>query len=333
MGDMADTVYDDKTPLMEVMNVSKIYGKKGLFTKTGGNTSAVSNVSLRIRQGVSLGLIGESGSGKSTLGRMLAGLEKPTAGQILYRGREISSLSLREMRPYRRNIQMIFQNSGGVFDPAYTIGYSIGELVRNNKRLGIQADTARVGEVLEQVGLSSSFLERKSRELSGGQQQRANIARALVLNPEFVVCDEPVSSLDYSLRKQILSLLNDIRRRFGFTYLFITHDLRCVPYVCDSVAIMYAGRILEQFSLDTHSMDDAVHPYTHLLLRSIPVRDPSERTKRGEFNEAEDFVLMPGSRQCCRFYPRCKRRIVRCEGEAPPLVNIGSGHAAACHCL
>jgi peptide/nickel transport system ATP-binding protein len=330
---MADMAYDDRPPLMEAINVSKIYGKKELFTKTKDNTSAVNNVSLRIRQGASLGLIGESGSGKSTLGRMLTGLEKPTAGQIFYRGREISSLSLRRMRPYRRNIQMIFQNSGGVFDPTYTIGYSIGELIRNNKRMGIRAEAARVDEVLEQAGLSPSFSERKSRELSGGQRQRANIARALVLNPEFVVCDEPVSSLDYSLRKQILSLLNDIRRRFGFTYLFITHDLRCVPYVCDSVAIMYAGRILEQFSLDTRSMDDAVHPYTHLLLRSIPARNPSERTKHGAFNEAEDFVLMSDSRQCCRFYPRCERRILRCEGETPSLVDIGSGHTAACHCL
>ena len=215
----------DMEVLAETQNIRKSYEKQNLFTKKREQVSAVNGVSLKIQKGCSVGLIGESGSGKSTLGRMMAGLETPTEGQALFRGRQISNISLRKMRPLRRNIQMIFQNSSSVFDTSYTIGESIAEVIENSERVSKKECLEKIETILEQVGLDALYAQRYPKELSGGQRQRANIARALVLHPEFVVCDEPVSSLDYSLRKQILTLLNDLRNKFGLTYLFITHVL------------------------------------------------------------------------------------------------------------
>jgi peptide/nickel transport system ATP-binding protein len=169
-----------------------------------------------------------------------------------------------------------------------------------------------------------------SGEISGGQRQRANIARALVLHPEFVVCDEPVSSLDYSLRKQILTLLNTLRKKHGLTYLFITHDLYCVPYVCDGVAIMYAGKLMERFDLDACPLQSAAHPYTRLLLASVPAKKPSERGKTTAAIQRE-YTLIPDSQSCCRFHPRCENAVSRCEREDPPLRAIGNRHWIACH--
>jgi peptide/nickel transport system ATP-binding protein len=166
--------------------------------------------------------------------------------------------------------------------------------------------------------------------LSGGQRQRANIARALVLHPEFVVCDEPVSSLDYSLRKQILTLLNDLRNKFGLTYLFITHDLNCVPYVCDIMAIMYAGKIMEQIDLKDNSMQNVLHPYTSLLLSCIPAKVPAERKKRA-VESIVDTTVIPDSKHCCRFFPRCPCCTERCINEEPLLKEVASGHFVACH--
>jgi peptide/nickel transport system ATP-binding protein len=316
--------------LVEAKNVRKWFVKGGLFSSPRPPVSAVRDVSLGIPRGSSLGLIGESGSGKSTLARMMAALESPSEGQVFYRNTELSSLSLRALRPYRRHIQMIFQNSADVFDPAYTIGQNIGELVMNSEGIQTRESVHRVYDILEQVGLDRSFADRMSHEISGGQRQRANIARALVARPEFVVCDEPVSSLDYSLRKQILTLLNALREKRGLTYLFITHDLRCVPYVCDGVAIMYGGKLMERFDLDSFSLDSAVHPYTRLLLASAPVKRPSERRNFPVENQQE-HTLIPDSRACCRFYPRCDAAFPRCSLEEPPPRTLGKRHWVACH--
>lgn len=320
--------------LVETKNIRKWFVKPGFFSSCRPRVSAVYDVSLGIPWGSSLGLIGESGSGKSTLGRMMAGLEVPSEGQVLYRGTEISSLSLKAMRPYRRHIQMIFQNSAEVFDPAYTIGQSIGEMVMNNEGIRARESLLRVYDMLEQVGLDRSFADRMSHEISGGQRQRANIARALVVRPELVVCDEPVSSLDYSLRKQILTLLNTLRKKYGLTYLFITHDLYCVPYVCNGVAIMYGGKLMERFDLDPCPLQAAVHPYTRLLLASAPVKHPSERRDFSQDLPAEsqqEYTLIPDSRSCCRFYPRCENGGPRCSREEPILRAVGNRHWAACH--
>jgi peptide/nickel transport system ATP-binding protein len=219
-----------------------------------------------------------------------------------------------------------------MFDPTYTVEYGINEVIRNNERCSPKERERRTAEILEHVGLELSHAQRKSHEMSGGQRQRANIARALVLRPKFVVCDEPVSSLDYSLRKQILTLLNDLRSHFGLTYLFITHDLNCVPYVCDRIAIMYCGRIMEQFDLHRVSLKDAVHPYTMLLLSSMPVKNPAERQQKQAYNKLE-LELTRESQQGCRFYPRCGHKTLRCAKEEPQLRNIGNSHMTSCHCL
>ncbi|MDF3003416.1 MAG: Oligopeptide transport ATP-binding protein OppF [Bacillota bacterium] len=316
--------------LLEAQNLQKCYEKPGFLKGKEEKISAVSNVSLQILKGNSVGLVGESGCGKSTLGRMMAGLEIPTEGQVSYRGEQISGLSLHKMRPYRRNIQMIFQNSTGVFDQSYTIGESIGEVIRNNSRMNWGECSDRVYQILEQVGLNTSYAGRYSKQLSGGERQRANIARALVLQPEFVVCDEPVSSLDYSLRKQILNLLNDIRMQMGTTYLFITHDLYCIPYVCDSLVILYGGKVMEQVDLKKHSMESALHPYTKLLLASVPAKEPIKR-KQNLVEGDPDIGCLHGLDRCCPFYLRCRRYTDRCSKEAPVLKEVEEGRRVACH--
>ena len=316
--------------LVETKNICKCYEKHTFFIEKKDKVSAVNNVSLKIFKGRSVGLVGESGCGKSTLGRMLAGLETPSGGQVMYRGQPISGLSLREMHPYRKNIQMIFQNSAGVFDLSYTIGESIAEVIQNNETVSKGVCFDRVHQILEQVGLDASYAGRYSKELSGGERQRANIARALVLHPEFVVCDEPVSSLDYSLRKQVLTLLNNLRHKLETTYLFITHDLYCIPYVCDSMVILYAGRIMEQIDFRMHSMQTAIHPYTRLLLASVPAKAPAQR-KENSVESAADIALIPDSRCCCRFFSRCSNCTERCTREEPLLKKVEEGHYVACH--
>lgn len=286
--------------LTETKDLWKHFGKPHSIWRQGEVIPAVSNVSISIEKGCSVGLVGESGSGKSTLGRMLSGLEKPTKGEVLFRGSPISSFSLKAMRPFRKSIQMIFQNSAGVFDPSYTIGGSIAEVIRNNERVTVKECRNRVAEILEQVGLSRDYARRYGRELSGGQRQRANIARALVLHPEFLVFDEPVSSLDYTLRKQILNLLNRLRESLGLTYLFITHDLNCVPYVCDRLMVMYAGSIVEILDLTKYSMQDAVHFYTRMLLDSVPAIHPENR--RGSFCESNQEAMGDGQDTIPRLY-------------------------------
>lgn len=317
-------------PLIETRHIRKRFGRQNKRESRNDGISAVNDVSLTIEAGSSVALVGESGSGKSTLGRMMSGLERPTEGQTLFRGTDISSLSLKEMQPYRKQIQMIFQNSAGVFDPAYTIGQSIAEVLRNNGKAASKGCAEQVADILSRVGLEKSHGNRYGRELSGGQRQRANIARALVLRPEFVVCDEPVSSLDYSLRKQILNLLNELREAFGLTYLFITHDLHCVPYVCDHMAIMYAGQIVETLDLRHISMPQVAHSYSRLLLASLPVTNPRLRRKRTA--EAGDGLpLVTDTQQCCRFYARCQHTREQCRTQTPLLHKIASGHYIACH--
>ncbi|WP_449241053.1 oligopeptide/dipeptide ABC transporter ATP-binding protein [Desulfoscipio gibsoniae] len=318
--------------LAKAIDIRKCYIKQSLFFRNNEPVSAVNGVSLDILKGSSVALIGESGSGKSTFGRIIAGLEKPTEGQVFFKGQVISNISLNKMRPLRRNIQMIFQNSNSVFDTSYSIGEAIAEVIKNNEKVSRKECSEKVSEILEQVGLSQSYAQRNPRELSGGQRQRASIARALVLHPEFIICDEPTSSLDYSLRKQILTLLNDLRNRYKLTYLFITHDINCVPYVCESIDVMYAGKIIEQIDLKKVSMQNAVHPYTRLLISSIPAKTPDKRNKHGVENAGETIVI-PDSKQCCRFYSRCQYCTQRCENENPILKEISGGHYVACHMI
>ena len=308
--------------LIQTEGLKKNYGRKHVV-------HAVDDVSLTITRGRSLALIGESGSGKTTFARLITGLEKPTAGKVWFLGREIQEMKEKDFRPLRKDMQIVFQSSGGVFDPGYTIGESIREVLRNYEALSAQACEERVEEALGRVGLSPELKNRYVTQLSGGQCQRANIARALVLQPKLVICDEPVSSLDYSIRKQILNLLNEIQEKYDVTYLLITHDLSNVPYVCKAVAIMYQGRILEYIEGTDSIGERVMHPYSKLLYRSIPAADPRKRRLLlDEPGQTEELAVVSKG---CPFQNRCGSCGERCRNEMPPMVEREPGHRVACY--
>lgn len=318
------------TVLLETQKLKRYYGKSKASKKSGKMlVKAVDEVSLTIEEGKSLALIGESGSGKTTFGKLVAGLEQPDSGKILFQGEEIQGLHGREIRRVRKDMQMIFQSSGGVFDPKYTIGESITEVLKNYEKKTAAQYIETVAKALLKVGLDTSYANRYIGSLSGGECQRANIARALVLHPRLVICDEPVSSLDYSIRKQILNLLRAMQDEFGLTYLLITHDLSTVPYVCQHVAIMYQGTIVE-YSEQTEMIGlKALHPYTQLLFSSIPATHPQKRqlqTQR-QLQITEDIVV-----NGCNFQSRCKKSTIQCRNEKPILRKVETGHFVACHC-
>ncbi|MBQ8306256.1 MAG: ABC transporter ATP-binding protein [Blautia sp.] len=309
--------------LIQTEGLKKYYGKKHVVR-------AVDDVSLQIMQGRSLALIGESGSGKTTFARLIGGLEKPSAGKVRFLGQEIQGTGEKTFRPLRKDMQIVFQSSGGVFDPGYTIGESIVEVLRNYEKLPRAAYEERVDEALRRVGLDPELKNRYVTQLSGGQCQRANIARALVLRPKLVICDEPVSSLDYSIRKQILNLLNEIQEKYDVTYLLITHDLSNVPYVCKAVAIMYQGRILEYMEGTTAIGERVMHPYSKLLYRSIPAADP--RRRRLLLDEPEQTEELHAVPKGCPFQNRCVSCTDRCRETMPPMVEREPGHQVACYC-
>jgi peptide/nickel transport system ATP-binding protein len=261
--------------MKKLINVKKLT-KKYVNTKKNNDFLAVDNVNFFIEKGKSMALIGESGSGKTTIARIIDGLEVPTKGIIYYNGIQISGLSLKQMKKYRKKIQFIFQNSIGIFDPKYTIGYSLKEILKN---YGIKNSEAvsKVFNMMEKVGLEKVIFYRYPREISGGQRQRANIARALILRPEFVICDEPVSNLDFSNKKQILNLLNDMREEYNLTYLFITHDISIINKICDEVLIMKKGKIIEKTKIYKHYDKDLKHAYSKKLYNSIPNSNPQKR--------------------------------------------------------
>lgn len=307
--------------LLHTENLKKYYGQKPLVR-------AVDEVSLDIWQGQSLALIGESGSGKTTFGKLVSRLEKPTAGRILFMGREIQNMRESEFRPLRRNLQIIFQSSGGVFDPSYTIGDSIREVLQNFEPLSRAEAEERIDEALEKTGLDPALKLRYARQLSGGQCQRANIARALVLRPKLVICDEPVSSLDYSIRKQTLNLLNEIQQKNDVTYLLITHDLSNVSYVCSTVAILFQGRVVEYLEGTDRIGERVCHPYSRRLFESIPAASPRLRTIGQE--DEEPILLPQGTQKGCPYADRCPECQAACREEIPPLREIGTGHQVAC---
>lgn len=266
--------------LLEAVSLSKNYGaRQRWFTRQTRLVPAVTEVSLSLEPGETLGLVGESGSGKSTLGRLLLGLEKPASGQVLYRGMDIAALGVTAMREVRRGMQMVFQNSLSSFNPLFTVEQIVGEPLKNYEAGRAKSIRNKIVESLELVGLGESYLKRYPRELSGGQQQRVGIARAIALRPELLVCDEPFSSLDASLRRQMLNLLGELKSELRLSYLFITHDLSLAEGFCDQVAVMYKGRIVE--CLPGNEMQHrAGHPYTKSLLEAVPVQDPRLRREQ-----------------------------------------------------
>ena len=295
-----------------------------------GEVKAVDGVDFTVRRGETLGLVGESGCGKTTTGRCILRLEKPTAGAIIYDGIDIAGLSNKALVALRRKIQVIFQDPYSSLNPRMKVGDIIAEPMHVH---GIQTDAgkrvARVRELLTICGLDPGFADRYPHEMSGGQRQRVGIARALSLDPEFIVCDEPVSALDVSIQAQVVNLLEDLRERFGLTYLFIAHDLSVVRHLCHRVAVMYLGRIVEMADTDT-LFDDPQHPYTQALLAAVPVPDPTLEAARS-FRPVQGEVPSPiNPPSGCVFHPRCPIAIDQCQRQRPTLREVRPGHFVAC---
>ncbi len=290
---------------------------------------AVDGVTIDIYPGETLGLVGESGCGKSTLGRAILRLTEPTSGQVLYRNRDLAHLSTREMREHRRHLQIIFQDPYASLNPRMTVGQIVGEPLDTFKLArGREADE-RVQELLETVGLSKRFIKRYPHEFSGGQRQRIGIARALAVDPDFIVADEPISALDVSIQAQIMNLLEKLQREKNLTYLFISHDLRAIRHVSNRVAVMYLGKLVEIADAKTIYADPLM-PYTKALISAVPVPDPKVEATRRRIVLEGDVPSPINPPQGCRFHTRCPYMIEACKEVVPPLVEIKPNHFAAC---
>ncbi|MCC6949739.1 MAG: dipeptide ABC transporter ATP-binding protein [Bradyrhizobiaceae bacterium] len=321
---------NSREPLIEAIGLTKHFpvSRGWFFGPAVGVVRAVDEVDLTVHVGETLGLVGESGCGKSTLGRMLLRLIEPTGGAVRFEGVDLLPLSAADMRAYRRRMQIIFQDPYSSLNPQKTVGASLLEPL-DIFRLGTRKSRReRVAELLDRVGLRPEFANRYPHEFSGGQRQRISIARALMLQPRFVVCDEPVSALDVSVQAQVINLLKDLQELLGLAYLFISHDLGVVRHVADRVAVMYLGQVVEIASR-RQLYDNPLHPYTRALLSAVPIADPRQR---------RDFVPIEGDAPSssnppsgCRFRTRCPLAQPICSKLEPPLVEIVPGHRTACH--
>jgi peptide/nickel transport system ATP-binding protein len=296
-----------------------------------GDIRAVDGVSLEIRSGETLGLVGESGCGKSTVGRAIMRLYKPTDGRIVFDGQDITTLGEGQLRPLRRRIQIVFQDPYSSLNPRHSVSRIVGEPLRVHGLANRRQAAGRVRDLLEIVGLPRDAGGRYPHEFSGGQRQRIGIARALALNPDFVVCDEPVSALDVSIQAQILNLLENLQGDFNLTYLFIAHDLAVVKHISDRIAVMYLGIIVEVSPAD-ELYDNPLHPYTISLLSAVPIPDPAVERQRKPILLAGDLPSPANPPKACRFHTRCPYvQPTRCRDEVPPLRELSSGHTVACH--
>jgi peptide/nickel transport system ATP-binding protein len=314
--------------LLEVRNLVKHYPiRGGLFSRATGAVRAVDGVSLALAPGETLGLVGESGCGKTTLARLVIRLEEPTAGELRFDGEDLLALRGRALRARRRHFQIVFQDPMSSLNPRMTIGQILEEpLAVHRVARGAAAD-ARVGELLEQVGIPAAWRRRYPHELSGGQRQRIGVARAIALGPKLVVCDEAVSALDVSVQAQVLNLLIELRERLGLAYLFISHDLSVVRHVSRRVAVMYLGQLVEQAPTERLFAAPA-HPYTEALLSAIPVPDPRRRPQRIVLSGDVPSPAAPPPG--CRFHTRCPYVFERCRREVPPAYPVGDGQEARC---
>ncbi len=324
---------DDSAPLVKVENLKMhfpIY--RGILSRRAGEVKAVDGISFEIMEGETLGLVGESGCGKSTVGRALLRLYDITEGSIEVNGHDVSTIEGEELRKLRPEMQMIFQDPQASLNPRMTVGSIIAEPLDEHTELSKSGKRAKVGELMDAVGLARHFADRYPHEFSGGQRQRIGIARALALNPKFIVCDEPIAALDVSIQAQVVNLLEDLQAQMGLTYLFISHDLSMIRHLATRVAVMYLGRIVELAPRDA-LYDAPLHPYTEALLSAVPHPDPSQEATRERIILKGDVPSPSNPPKGCNFCTRCPKVMDICRSEEPKWRNFGDGHFAACHLL
>ncbi|WP_303673864.1 ABC transporter ATP-binding protein [Vampirovibrio chlorellavorus] len=317
-------------PFIRLEKVSKHFPiHKGFFNRKVGEVQAVTEIDLEIYAGETLGVVGESGCGKSTLGRSILQLLRPSGGRVLLDGIDLCTLSNRQLQPLRREMQIVFQNPYSSLDPRMTIGETVAEPLQVHHLYKGPALTRRVAELLDMVGLPRDAFRRYPHEFSGGQRQRVGIARAIALNPRFIVADEPVSALDVSVQAQILNLMDDLKKEFKLTYLFIAHNLSVVEYISDRVAVMYLGKIVE-IAPAASLYHQPLHPYTKALLSAIPVPDPTVDLSKRVLLQG-DLPSPSNPPSGCRFHTRCPYVVDKCKTEVPAGIEYLPGHVAYCH--
>jgi oligopeptide/dipeptide ABC transporter ATP-binding protein len=315
-------------PLLEVKQLKKYYGVDQGWFKPNKDVKAVDDISFTVYKGETFGLVGESGCGKSTTGRTILRLDNPTSGQILFKGKDISHLSYEEMRKLRRKMQMVFQDPYASLNPKKTIRQLLTEPLRVHGLYNTKERVNKAIEILEIVGLSEYHLDRYPHEFSGGQRQRIGIARAVILHPELIVADEPVSALDVSIQSQVINLLLQLQKEFQLTYVFISHDLGVVRHITDRVGVMYLGKVVE-LSETEEMFASPKHPYTKALLSAVPITHPDEKKERIILTGDVPSPVNPP--MGCAFHPRCPDCMEICKTEQPPVVNVGNNHVVACH--
>jgi peptide/nickel transport system ATP-binding protein len=318
----------EKQILLEVRNLRKYFPiRGGILSRVVANVKAVEDVSFTVKRGEVVGLVGESGSGKTTAGRTLLRLIEPTAGEVDFEGVDITKLSKGQMREYRKRMQIIFQDPFASLNPRMTVGDIVGEAMTIHKLAKGRQKEEKVADLLERVGLSPSHMRRYPHEFSGGQRQRIGIARALAVDPKFIVADEPVSALDVSIQAQVVNLLQDLKEEFDLTMLFIAHDLAVVEYISDKVIVMYLGRIME-IAPAKELYRNPVHPYTEALLSAVPIPDPTIKRERVILQGDIPSPINPPSG--CVFRTRCPIAVKECAEVVPPLEEVSPGHFKAC---
>jgi peptide/nickel transport system ATP-binding protein/oligopeptide transport system ATP-binding protein len=317
--------------LLSVTGLTKHFPiRRGLLQRQVGAVQAVDGLTFDVARGETLSLVGESGCGKTTTGRMLTRLIEPTGGRILFEDRDITHLSTAEMRPLRRDVQMIFQDPYGSLNPRHTVGTIVGAPFRIQKVKTEHGTKRAVQELLELVGLNPEHYNRYPHEFSGGQRQRIGIARSLALRPKLIVADEPVSALDVSIQAQVINLLEDLQNEFGLTYVVIAHDLSVVRHMSDRVAVMYLGKMVELADRDA-LYSRPMHPCTTALMSAVPIPDTGRRTSRERIRLSGDVPSPINPPPACRFHTRCWKAQEVCKTQEPPLVELAPGHRVACH--
>ena len=319
-----------KTILVDIQGIKKYYEvRAGILAREQAPVKAVDGVSLKIYRGETLGLVGESGCGKSTLARLIMRLDVPTEGNIYFTGEDIFKLSGKDLKAYRKKVQIIFQDPYASLNPRRTAGSTIGEPLIINETYDREGTSSEVARIMDIVGLTREQRDRYPHEFSGGQRQRIGIARAIILKPQMIVADEPVSALDVSIQAQILNLLKDLQKEFNLTYMFISHDLSVVRHVSDRIAVMHFGKLVE-LADNEELYKRPLHPYTMELLSAVPVPNPGKKSRRWPMQEGEITGTTDGWGKC-PFYPRCATKVEICDKDEPELKDRGGGHFVACH--